>query len=97
MLVASAYLTTLTVAVITTLIIMAVMGPRSCSTLAWALPVLWGVNALIILTSIAGVSIAAWNIITGTTARILLCLGYALVMLITYFMIAFGLMIAFNC
>lgn len=98
LLVVGASVVTLGVTVlIIVLAIMILLEPHSCSAMSRALLVLWGTIALVILTSVIVVGVAAWKIIPDTTGRVAIVAVYGLAMLASYVFIAFGLMVAFNC
>jgi hypothetical protein len=69
----------------------------SCGALGRALPVLWGIIAVVFLTSVIVVGILAWKIVPNLTGRLVIMVVYGVAMLVSYVGIAFGLMVAFNC
>jgi hypothetical protein len=97
LLVVGAYAATIGVAAFTSLAIMILMEPHSCSAMGRALLVLWGTNAAVFLASVAVVGVVAWRIVAGVAGRLAIVAAYGLVMLASYVVIAFGLMVAFNC
>jgi hypothetical protein len=97
LLVVGAYAATIGVAVVTSLAIIILMEPHSCSAMGRALLVLWGTIAAVFLTSVAMVGVVAWKIVAGVAARLAIVAAYGVAMLASYIVIAFGLMVAFNC
>ena len=96
-LVIGAYAMTLIVAALAALIVMTVMDPRGCSDLSRALLVLWGTIAALFLASVGAVGVAAWKMAPGRGGRFVILAVYGIAMLASYVVIAFGLMVAFNC
>jgi hypothetical protein len=92
-----AYIITLLVAALAALILMTVMNPRGCSDLSQALLVLWGAIALLFLASAAAVGTGTWRLVPGQVGRVVFVTLYGVVLLATYIVIAFGLMVAYNC
>ena len=92
-----AYVATIAVAAFTSLAIMMLMKPYSCSEMGRALLVLWGTIAAVFLASVAVVGVGAWKIIAAVAARWAIVILYGAVMLASYIAIAFGLMVGFNC
>ena len=97
LLVVGAYAATMGVAAFTSLAIMILMAPHSCSAMGRALLVLWGTIAGVFLASVAMVGVVAWKIVAGVAGRLAIVAGYGVMMLASYVVIAFGLMVAFNC
>jgi len=97
LLVVGAYAATMVVAAFTSLAIIALMEPHSCSDMGRALLVLWGTIAAVFLASVAVVGVVAWKIVAGVAGRLAIVAAYGVVMLASYVVIAFGLMVAFNC
>ena len=97
LLVVGAYISTMAVAAFTSLAIMILMAPHSCSAMGRALLVLWGTIAGVFLVSVAMVGVVAWKIVAGVAGRLAIVAVYGVVMLASYVVIAFGLMVAFNC
>ena len=92
-----AYIITLIVAALAALIVMTVMNPQGCSDLSRALLMLWGMIAVLFLTSVAVVGVAAWKTVLGNAGRFALLAGYGAALLVSYVVIALGLMVALNC
>ena len=91
------YIATLIVAALAVLILMTVMDPRGCSDLSQALLVLLGTIAALFLASGVAVGVAALKIVPGTAGRFAILAVYGITLLASYVVIAFGLMVAFNC
>jgi len=98
-LVVGAYVVTMGVAIFIALlaIIILMMEPHSCSTMGRALLVLWVTIAAVFLASAAVVGVVAWKIVADTAGRLAIVAVYGVMMLASYVVIAFGLMVAFNC
>ena len=96
-LVIGAYGITLIVAALAALILMTLMAPRGCGDLSQALLVLLGTIAALFLASGVAVGVAAWKIVPGTAGRFAILAVYGITLLASYVVIAFGLMVAFNC
>jgi hypothetical protein len=93
-----AYLVTIGVTILITLIItFFLMDTHSCSSVSRALTVLAGTNAGLFLASVGVVGIGAWKAIPGVADRLAIILGYAAMMLATYVVFTCGLMVVFNC
>lgn len=92
-----AYVLTLIVASLAAAILLSVLAPRGCNAMSQALLVLWVTIAALFLASGIAVSVAAWKRLSHTAGTIVLVAVYALVLLTSYLVIAFGLMVAFNC
>ena len=92
-----AYFMTLLFAALAALIVMTVLDPRGCSDLSQALLVLWGTIAALFLASVVAVGVAAWKMAPGRGGRFALLAGYGVALLVSYVVIAFGLMVALNC
>ena len=97
LLVVGAYVVTIGVAAFTSIAIMILMEPHSCNAMSRALLVLWGTIAAVFLASVAVVGVVAWKIVAGVAGRLAIVAAYGLAMLASYVVIAFGLMVAFNC
>ena len=97
LLVVGAYVATIGVAALTSLAITTLMEPHGCSAMIRALLVLWGTIAAVFLASVAVVGVVAWKIVAGIAGRLAIVAVYGVVMLASYVVIAFGLMVAFNC
>jgi hypothetical protein len=99
LLVVGAYVATIGVAAcITSLAFITIlMEPPSCSAIGQALLVLWGTIAALFLASVAVVGVVAWKIVVGVAGRLAIMAVYGVLMLVSYVVIAFGLMVAFNC
>jgi hypothetical protein len=93
----SAYTITLIVAALAALLLMTVLNPRGCSDLSRALLIMWLVIAAIFLVSGVTVGAGAWRFVPDQVGRVMLVTLYAVVLLASYFAVAFGLMVALNC
>ena len=92
-----AYFMTLLFAALAALIVMTVLDPRGCSDLSQALLVLLGTIAALFLASGGAVAVAALKIVPGTAGRFAILAVYGITLLASYVVIAFGLMVGFNC
>ena len=72
-------------------------NPQSCSAMGRALSVLWMTVAVGFLVSTAVVGFAARKLIPSVVARRVAVAAYAEVMLASYVVVAFVLLVAFNC
>jgi hypothetical protein len=97
LLVVGAYAVTIGAVVFTSLAIMLLMEPNGCSAMGQAMVVLWVTIAAEFFVSVAVVGVVAWKIVGSVAGRLATVVVYALVMLASYVVIAFGLMVAFNC
>ena len=69
----------------------------NCSTLSMAMVGLWIILGGLFLTSLGLVEAFAWKTYPGCGARLAVLAAYGLTLLVSYIVLAFGLMIAFNC
>ncbi len=94
-----AYIATIGMAVFiaVTAIVILMIGSPSCSDMGQALLVLWGTIAAVFLASTAVLGVVVCKIVAGTTGRLAIVVTYGVVLLVSYAVIAFGLMVAFNC
>lgn len=93
-----AYMVTMAVAVL--MIVLAIsmlIDTHNCSAIGRAMLILWGATAAVFLTSIIVVGVAAWKIISELTGRVAVIALYGIAVLVSYIIIAFGLLVAFNC
>ena len=98
LLVIGAYFVTVIVAII--FIVLATMifiDTTKCSSLSRALPVLWGTIALVFLASIVVVRVIAWKVTPSTPGRWAIVVVYGISLLVSFVVIAFLLLIFFNC
>jgi hypothetical protein len=84
-------------AIIITIAIVILLEPLSCRAMGRALLVLWGTIAAVFLVSFAVVGATAWKIFSDTSGRAAVMIVYGLALLASYVVIAFGLMVLFNC
>ena len=97
-LVIGAYIVTLVAAIsIIVLITMFLIDTTNCYALGPSLVALWCTTAAVFLVSVIVVGAVAWKIIPGTAGRLLTVAIYGVAMLVTYVIIAFGILVAFNC
>ena len=68
-----------------------------CSSLSRALLVLWGTIAVVFLASIFVVRVITWKIIQSTSGRLVIVAVYGAVMLVSFAVLAFMLLVLFNC
>jgi hypothetical protein len=92
-----AYIITISAAALAALIVMTVMAPRGCGDLSRALTVMWLVIAALFVASGVAVGVSAWQLVPDQVGRIILVTLYGVVLLASYFVVAFGLMVALNC
>ena len=76
-----------TMCVTACIVVIAIMG----------LVTLWKVIAGVFLASVAVVGVGAWRIVPGGAGRWATVGVYGVAMLASYVVVAFGLMVAFNC
>lgn len=76
---------------------MVFIDTTKCGAVSRALPVLWITIAVVFLTSVVVVGVKARKIIPGVAGRRAIVAVYGVVMLVSYVVIAFLLMVAFNC
>jgi hypothetical protein len=97
-LVIGAYFVTLAVTIfIILLAILILLDPNSCSAMGRALLVVGGTIAVVFITSIVVVRVVAWKVIPGKVGRLAIMAVYVVAMLASYVVIAFGLLVLFNC
>ena len=98
LLVVGAYFATIWAAIlIIALALIILMGVSSCSTMGRALVVLWITIALLFLASLILVKGLAWKITPSTAGRLAILAAQGLSLLVSYVIIAFVLLVAFNC
>ena len=98
LLVIGAYIVTFGVAICNIALAVATfIDTTNCGAVSRAMPVLWGTIALVFLVSVIVVGAVAWKIVPGTAGRLLIVAVYGVAMLVTYVIIAFGMLVAFNC
>lgn len=96
-LVVVAYIITMGVTIFTSFTIMLLMNPHKCSEFAQTMLVLWGTIAVEFLISVVAVGVAAWKITPHVGKRWAILFVHGVALLGTYVVIAFGLLVAFNC
>ena len=97
-LVGGAYLLTITTAVLIIVVaILSLSGTHSCKTMGNALVALWVMIAALFLTSLIAVVATARKRFPGITTKKATVVVYGLALLLSYIVLACGLMVAFNC
>jgi len=76
---------------------MVFIDTTKCGAVSRALPVLWITIAVVFLASVVVVGVKARKIIPGVAGRRAIVAVYGVVMLASFVVIAFGLLVAFNC
>jgi hypothetical protein len=84
------------------IIIIAIMilygaGIRNCNTLSTAMVGLWIILGGVFIASLGLIEAFAWKTYPGCGARLAVLVAYGLALMVSYVVLAFGLMIAFNC
>ena len=93
-----AYLVTLAVTVLITLLtILILVDTQSCSSVSRGLAVQGVATAVVFLVSIVVVGVRLGKAVPSVVARLALVAAYGVVMLASYGVITCGLMVAFNC
>jgi len=88
---------TMVVAALVSVVIVNLMEPKGCSDIGQAMLVLWGTIAALFLASTVVVGVMSWRMVPNLAGRLAIVLSYGAVMLVSFVIIAFGLMVAFNC
>ena len=98
-LVAGTYVVTMVVAFLIVILAITIllMGSGSCSTMSRALLVLWTTIAVVFLVSIVVTGVVTRRFIAGAAGRLAIVIAYILAVLVSYIVIAFGLLVIFNC
>ena len=98
MLVVGGCLTTLVV-VILILVITTVffVDTTKCSSVGRALPIMWGITAMVVFIGVVVVRIISWKVIQSITARWVTLAVYGASILTSYVVIALALLLVFNC
>ena len=98
LLVVGAYFITIWLAIfIISIAFMILMDTSSCSTMGRALVTLWIAIAMLFLASIVVVTALARKITLNFPGRLAIVGTHSFVLLMSYIIIAFGLLVAFNC
>ncbi len=97
LLVIAAYLVTLVVTILVVIITMNLLNPRGCSSVGQALLVLWGELAALFFTSVTLVAVLAWKTLDMLAGRLVVIVIHGALTFFSFLVIAFGLMVAFNC
>lgn len=83
--------------IIIAIIILVGAEVSNCSTMNKALVTLWIVLGALFLSSVALIEVAAWKTYPGCGGRLAVLAAYGIALLVSYVVLAFGLMILFNC
>jgi hypothetical protein len=78
-------------------LIIILMRSYSCSAISQAMLVLLGTIAAVFLVSVAVVGVVARKIVASIAGRLAIVAVCGVLMLASYVVIAFGLMVIFNC
>jgi hypothetical protein len=99
LLIVGTYIVTMGVTVFIALlaIMFLMMEAHSCNTMSQALVTLWVTIAVVFLVSTIVVGVVTWKIVAGIAGRLAIMAVYGVMMLASYVVFAFGLMVAFNC
>jgi len=97
LLVVGAYAVTMVVCACTSLTTISLTGTHSCGAVSRALGVMLVTMAALFLASIAVGGVVARKIVGHVAGCLAIVALYTVVMLGSYVVIAFGLMVAFNC
>jgi hypothetical protein len=99
LLVIGAYIVTImvTILIVTLAIIILMMGSYNCKDMGRALLVLWTTIAVVFVASGIVAGVMTWKAIPSVVGRWAIVVAYAAAMLVSYVIIAFGLMVIFNC
>lgn len=94
---AGGYFLTLVVAALLCGVVMIALSPHSCAALSRALLILWATMAFAACLGILTVGVLVWRLGISVLARLGVVAAFSAALLGTLVVIAFGLMIAFNC
>jgi len=99
LLVAGAYIVTIGMAVLIAALAITILyiGSHNCSDMGQALIVLWLLLAALFLASIVAVGVMVRRFIASVAGRWATLIAYGVVMLVSYVVFAFGLLVLFNC
>ena len=97
LLVAGAYAATLMVCACTTVTVAALTDTTNCGAVTRTLGILFVTMAALFLASIAVVGVVARKIVGHVAGCLAIVALYTVVMLVSYVVVAFGMMVAFNC
>ena len=90
-----------TMAAVVLVIVLAItilmVGSPDCSVMNWALVALWVTIAVLLFASVAVLRIGARKVIPSIAGRRAVVILYGVVLLASYVVIAFGLLVAFEC
>lgn len=92
-----AYIATLVVAVIASAITMALLAPRGCGAVSDAVGVLFVLISVLFVASAVAVGLRAHKSTVQAGGRMAIISAYVAALVIGYIIIAFTLMLAFNC
>lgn len=91
------YAATAVAAVMTTFVAMLIMSPKSCSDYSQTAGVIWLIVAVLFFASIVLAGILARRAFVRIAARVATVVLYAAAMAVSYLLLAFTLLVAFNC
>lgn len=91
------YLATLVVTAVILLITFALLDPKGCNSFGQALLVMWGLLAALFLLSVTVVGVVAWKVLERMAGRLVVIAIHGTITFASFLVIAFGLLIAFNC
>ncbi len=97
LLVVGTYVVTLAVTVCIVVLVVSGLETFNCGDMGRALVMLWKTIGGVFLASIVVVGVVAWRIVPGVGGRWATVAVYGVAMLASYVVVAFGLMVAFNC
>jgi Mn2+/Fe2+ NRAMP family transporter len=93
-----AYLVSLGLAVlITVLTTLLLVDASDCRSVERGLLVMSATTAVLFLASVVVVGVRVWKDMPGVAERLAIVVGYGVMMLASYIVIACGLMVIFNC
>lgn len=91
------YVATMVAAVVVIFAAMLVLSPDSCSDYSKTAGVIWALTALLFLASAVGVGLLVRRHSLSRGGQLATVLIYSLALLVSYFVFAFGILVAFNC
>lgn len=97
LLVIGSYIATLVVAAIASVVAMLLLAPRGCSALSNAVGVLFVLIAVLFVVSAVAMGLHARKVSASRGGRLAIIGVYVVALAVSYIIIAFGLMVAFNC
>jgi hypothetical protein len=91
------YVAALVAMVVVAGVVMVALQPHACAEFSRALIALWWSLGAALVACWCAMALIAWMCLTSLLARGAVLALYGLALLATYVVIAFGLMVAFNC